>query len=427
MSIGSTLFTGASGLEAHGDAISVVGDDISNVSTIGYQQTRAEFEDVIAGQASNGQGLGQGVRMGGVDTVFGQGSLQETGNPLDMAITGGGFFVVKGNHDGIPGSYYTRDGQFSLDATGTLVDAQGLHVQGYTIDATGKQSQSVGDLVVGGQSQPNATTQLTMAANLDSGSAVAGPFNPANPAGTSSYSTSATVYDSLGAAHRVDIYYVNNGGGSWDWHAMVDGGDLAGGTAGTPTQIANGNLTFNASGGLVSETTASSSASFVGAKANQAITFNFGDPTSTGGTGLAGTTQFAAPDAVNSLSQDGYASGTLASVSVAQDGTITGKFSNGQSRAIARVALASFASPDGLQRASDQLFSETRASGQALVDGAATGGRGAISGGALESSNVDLSNELVTLIAYQRAFSANARTVQTADQMLQEVDNLKQG
>lgn len=425
MSIFSSLYTGANGLAAHGDAIGIVGDDIANASTVGFKENRAVFEDMIGGAASNGQNLGQGSRMSGPDTLFGQGTITNTGQPLDMAVQGNGFFVVKGNHSGVNGSYYTRDGQFKLDNTGTLVNGEGLKVQGYTIDATGKASQAVGDLVIGGQSPPNATTKLSLAVNLDSASTPPAAWSAANPSGTSNYSTSATVYDSLGTAHRADIYFRDNGAGAWEWHAMVDGGELAGGTAGVPTEIANGTATFNTAGALQSQTTIASSASFVGATANQVIAFSFGDDIAAGGTGLAGSTQFAAPNTVNKLDQDGYGSGDLASVLVSSDGTITGKFSNGQSRPIARVALATFASEKGLQRAGSQLYTESQASGQALVDGAATGSRGSVVGSALEQSNVDIGNELVTLIAYQRAFSANAKTVSTADEMLQEVTQLK--
>src|SRR5262249_9934607 len=281
MSISTTLFTGASGLEAHSDAISVVGDNIANASTIGFKSSRASFEDALGGAAANGQRLGGGVRMGGPETLFGQGSLQSTGNNLDFAIRGNGFFAVSGDHNGFNSTDYTRDGRFQLDNTGTVVNSDGLKLQGYTIDATGKMSTSPGNLVLTGtQSPPNATTSAQIAVQLDSTTAPPAAFNPASPATTSNYQTSMTAYDSLGNAHRVDLYFRNNGGGQWDWHAMVDGADV-GGTAGTPTQIADGTLTFNSAGALGTEVVNSSSASFVGATANQAIKFDFGDAITT--------------------------------------------------------------------------------------------------------------------------------------------------
>lgn len=429
MSISSNLFIGASGLEAHSDAISVVGDNIANASTIGFKSSRASFEDALGGAAANGQRLGGGVRMGGPETLFGQGTLQSTGNNLDFAIRGNGFFAVSGSHNGLTSTYYTRDGRFQLDNTGTVVNSDGLALQGYTIDPTGKMGTSAGNLVLAAtQSPPNATTSAQVAVQLDSTTTPPAAFDPTSAtteASTSNYQTSMTAYDSLGNAHRVDLYFRNNGGGKWDWHAMVDGADV-GGTAGTPTQVADGTLTFNSAGALDTEVVNSSSASFVGATANQAIKFDFGDAITTdGGTGLTGTTQFAGTSNVIHVNQDGYSTGTLSDVHVSDDGTIMGQFSNGQSRAVARVALADFAAPEGLARAGDQLFAQTVDSGQALVDAAGTGGRGSISGGSLESSNVDLGNELVTLIAYQRAYSASAKTITTSDEMLQEVDNLK--
>src|SRR4051794_12696735 len=154
MSIFTSLYTGASGLQAHGEAIGVVGDNIANASTTGFKSGRASFQDVLGGTAPNGQRFGNGVRMGGINTQFGQGSLMQTGGKLDLAIRGNGFYTVAGNHEGIPGNYYTRDGQFHLDNTGTVVNNEGLKLQGYMIDASGNLSATVGDLVIGGQSEP---------------------------------------------------------------------------------------------------------------------------------------------------------------------------------------------------------------------------------------------------------------------------------
>jgi flagellar hook protein FlgE len=425
MSIWTSLYTATSGLGAHGDAISIVGDNIANSSTIGFKASRADFEDIIGGTAPNGQRVGAGVRMGGVEALFGQGAIQQTGRSLDMGIRGNGFFVLAGTHDGAEGTYYSRDGRFLLDKDGVLVNGDGLKLQGYLIDPTGQTASTASDLPIGGVSAPRATTTLDMSVNLDASATPPAAWNPADPAGTANYSTSTTVYDSLGNAHRADVYFRASGGGNWEWHAMVDGGELAGGTAGTPTEIASGTLSFTTSGAMQAQTTASSSASFAGAAPNQVIAFSFGDPIAAGGTGLAGSTQFAGASSVTGLSQDGFAAGALVDVSIADDGTITGRFSNGQTRPMARVALATFASETNLERAGSQLFRVTQGSGEALVGAAGSGERGAISSGSLEGSNVDLSNELVTLIAYQRAFQANARTVTTADEMLTEITHLK--
>jgi len=250
-------------------------------------------------------------------------------------------------------------------------------------------------------------------------------FDPANPNTTSNYATSETVYDSLGAAHHVEVYFRAQGAGAWEFHAMVDGGDLAGGTPGTLTEIASGGLSFSAAGALQSQTVAASLANFASATPAQAITFNFGDDVASGGTGLAGSTQFAATSSVNGLDIDGRSAGKLTSILISDDGKIRGVFDNGDKIDLAQVALADFANEEGLSRVGDGLVAETPTSGKPLVDVPGTGARGAISQGALESSNVDLSTELVTLIAYQRAFEANAKTVTTADEMMTDVNNLK--
>jgi flagellar hook protein FlgE len=427
MSIFTSLYTGASGLQAHGEAIGVVGDNIANASTTGFKSGRASFQDVLGGTAPNGQRFGNGVRMGGINTQFGQGSLMQTGGKLDLAIRGNGFYTVAGNHEGIPGNYYTRDGQFHLDNTGTVVNNEGLKLQGYMIDASGNLSATVGDLTIGGQSAPNPTSLVNMAVNLDSSSTTpALPFDPLNPGGTSNFSTSTTVYDSLGAPHRTDVFFRNNGPGQWEWHAMVDGGELTGGTPGTQTEIATGTLGFTTDGKLDTEAPGATSADFLNATPGQAIVFDFGDAITTdAGTGVAGTTQFAGASSVTGIDQNGFGAGELTDVLVSDDGVMRGVFSNGQSRDMARIALASFQAEDGLKRAGNELFLETPDSGQALIGAASTGERGAISAGSLEGSNVDIGTELVTMIAFQRAFSANSKTVTTADEMLQEVTNLK--
>ncbi|MBP9204787.1 MAG: flagellar hook protein FlgE [Kofleriaceae bacterium] len=428
MSLLTSLFTGASGMTAHGNAIGVVGDNIANVSTTGFKRTRAGFADVLGGNLGS-QRLGAGVRSGVLQTQFEQGSVQQTGGMLDMAVRGDGYFVVSGNHNGQAANYYSRDGRFALDQSGYVVNPGGLRLQGYLIDPAGVRATAPSDLQLAGLSAPPvATTSAAMSVHLDSGAAAvpaATAFDPTDR-NTFSYQTQATVYDSLGAAHDVQMFFRNNGGGAWEWHAMVDGGEVTGGTPGTLTEIATGTLGFDGAGALDTEVQTVSAANFIGANGPQAITFDFGDAITTdGGTGRVGTTQTAGEPSVIGLDIDGRATGALVDLTIADDGTITGVFDNGDTRELAQVALATFAADSGLTRAGDGLYAESSTSGQPLVDVAGSGGRGAISGGALEASNVDLSEELVTLIAYQRAFSANTRTVTTADEMLAEVANIK--
>jgi flagellar hook protein FlgE len=425
MSITNSLYIGISGLIAHGDAIGIVGDNIANVSTVGFKRSRASFEDMLGGELG-AQRLGGGVRLGAAQTMWDQGSIQQTGNPLDVAVSGDGMFVVKGSHAGQTGQFYTRDGRFRLDNQGFVVDPRGLRLQGYPITASGTRSTAIGDLPLGArQSPPVPTTNANMTLNLDANAAVPAAFDPANPNATSSYATSSTVFDSLGKAHQVQVYFRNQGNGAWEWHAMADGAELTGGTPGVQTEIATGTMAFDTTGKLQSQATTASSASFKGATANQAIAFKFGDDIASGGTGLAGTTQFSGASSVTAVDIDGHGSGNLTDLVINDDGTIEGVFDNGDRVDLARIALADFASQEGLERAGDGLMSETAKSGAALVDVPGTGARGSLVSGALEGSNVDLGNELVTLIAYQRAFQGNAKTVTTADEMLAEVANLK--
>ena len=425
MTITNSLYIGISGLQAHGEAISVVGDNIANASTIGFKRNRAEFLDVLGGEIDS-QRLGGGVRLGASQTQWEQGTITQTGNPLDLAIRGGGLFVVKGNHGGQTGQYYTRDGQFHLDNQGFVVNSQNLRLQGFTIDATGTRALAPSDLPLGARESPPAATQnATMTLNLDANATVPPAWDPTNPNTTSNYATSETVYDSIGAPHHVEVFFRNQGAGAWEYHAMVDGGDLTGGVKGTLTEIATGGLTFNTAGALQTQVSTASTASFVNATPNQIINFKFGDDIASGGTGMAGTTQFAGASSVTGLDVDGRAAGKLTDIAISDDGKITGVFDNGQKIALAQVALADFANEQGLDRAGDGLTVETLSSGKPLVDIPGTGARGAVSSGALEASNVDLGTELVTLIAYQRAFQANSKTVTTADEMMSDVVNLK--
>jgi flagellar hook protein FlgE len=411
MTIGNSLWIGVSGLMAHGEAISTVGDNIANVSTVGFKRSRAMFNDLLGGELNNSR-LGGGVYLGGNQSIWQQGTLSQTGNPLDVGISGNGMFVVNGNHAGRDGQFFTRDGRFKLDESGTLVTQNGMRVQGYGI-TNGARGTSIGDLALGGrQSPPVATTNVEMTLNLDS-NATMQTYDPTNPNGTSSYSTSVTVYDSLGAPHQATVHFTKTPANDWEWHATVDGAEV-GGTAGTPVEIANGTMAFDANGNMTTQQTLSSSASFTNAAANQSIAFDF-----------TGTTQNSGASVISASNVDGHSAGSLLDVRINPDGTVEGIYDNGDTIAIAQLALADFASNEGLNRQGDGLYAATRESGQALIDVAGSGGRGSLMSGALEQSNVDLSSELVQLIAYQRAFQANSKTVTTADEMMLEVTNLK--
>jgi flagellar hook protein FlgE len=432
MSLLTSLYTGATGLDSSTAELSVVGDNIANANTVGFKASRADFADALAqnliGDTPSGGGqMGLGTKLQVVQRILTQGSLSNTGVATDLAIDGTGFFVVKGNHSGSDGTYYTRAGQFTIDKNGYLVNQEGLRVQGYTATATGAlPGTTLGDLDIGkASSAPLATAGITVKANLQADAAVpAATFDPLNAAATSNFSTSISVYDSLGAAHQVDIYFTKTGAGTWDYHALTDGAGVAGGEPGTPNEIATGTLTFDSQGRLQS-TTSSGTFNPANAVNPQPLTFNFGDPLATAGTGLAGVTQFTAPSATSFLSQDGYSSGQLSRVSVDAKGEVVGAFSNGQSRVLGEIALASFKAPDQLSRVGGNLFTEMPASGPPTVGAPGTADRGAVVSGALEQSNVDLAGEFVRMIAAQRQFQANSKTLTTADSLLQELMNLK--
>ncbi len=433
-SVGS-LYIGASGLTAHGEALSVVGDNIANANTVGFKNSRANFEDVLARSVGGGAGdIGLGSRLASVQKLFTQGSMLGTGVATDLAIKGNGFFAVRGSAEGLDGTFYTRAGQFNLDRDGRLVNQAGLVAQGYVIDATGTLVKKVTDIQISTSEMPAvATTTAKIYANLDANATTPTTAWPAtiaagfDPSTASNYSTTLTVYDSLGKSHQVNVYFRKEAAaGAWSWHALVDGGEITGGTAGTWVQGADGTMTFDTQGRLSAVTTASNDFDFSGNTVqNQTITFNFGDPTGAGGTGLKGSTSFASASSVSFLDQNGYASGTLSGVSVDPDGTISGVFSNGQKRTVGQVLLAKFQAPEEMQRIGGNLYISTSKSGPALMNEAAAGGLGAINAGALEQSNVDLARQFVDMITFQRGFQANSRTITTADQMLQEVIGIK--
>ena len=430
MSILRTMYTGSAGLRAHSEALGVTGDNIANANTVGFKRSRAVFEDALGRSIAGASAIataGAGSRLAHVQQMWTQGALLTTDAPTDLAISGNGLFMVNGNVDGVDGRFYTRAGQFHLDSDGFLVNPDNLRLQGYQADSTGALSATVGDLQVGSGTIPAVpTANVLMTANLDANAVTPTlPWDPADPGGTSNYSTTTTVYDSLGAAHDMTVYFRKTGAGAWDWHAMVDGAEITGGTPGVPTEGASGSMTFTTDGALATSTTAASSWDFVGATPGQAIAFDFGTSIAAGGTGLTGSTQFATPSSVASLSQDGYAAGQVSAIAVEGDGTVTGIFGNGQRRTLGQVAVADFASVDGLGRAGHNLWTETQASGDPLVGAAGSGGRGSLVSGALEGSNVDLGSEFVDLIAYQRGFSATSKVITTADEMYQELVNLK--
>ena len=427
MSITKTLYTGVSGLTAHGRAIGVVGDNIANVNTTGYKSERALFQDLLGRSIMSVNEAGSGVQMAKITREFSQGTLMTTDSPTDLAINGRGFFIVRGNLGGAEGSFYSRAGQFTLDNNGNLVDPQGFVVQGYLVNSAGVIDNQLTDLnITNSVLSPQPTSEIELSVNLDSNQDEPLPFDADEPGTTSNFSTSMDVYDSLGNSHRVDVYFRREtADNEWTWHAITDDGEI-GGTAGNNAELASGRLNFTSDGELDIETDLTAwSATFNGASP-QVVSFDFGDSLTTdGGTGLEGSTQFSSSNAVRSLSQDGFATGELATVGIQSGGDVMAIYTNGEQRRVGQVALATFESEGQLARAGNSLWAETDDSGEARVGTAANGPAGSITANALEMSTVDLGKEFVNLITYQRGFQANSRTVTTADQMYQEAVNLK--
>jgi len=438
MSILHAMYSGVSGIKAEGEALGVVGDNISNTNTVGFKAQRAIFQDVLGHSISAGTTSalpGSGVRMAGVQQMFTQGSLSNTGVATDLALSGDGFFVMNGSLGGVTGNFYTRNGQWNIDKDGFVTNQDNLKAQGYAALPNGTFSAAVSSIQVPTAAiMPRATANLTVTANLDSNAVVpTAAWDPQNPSATSNFSTSISVHDSLGNAHTVDVYFRKTAAGAWDWHALGKASEITTPAPGTNvnTEIGAGAMTFTTSGALQSLTPnpPAMAVTFTGAAA-QTMTADFGSaitPPTGGviGTGLDGITQFSGASNVSSQQQDGYASGSLSGIGVDGTGVVRGMYTNGQQLAIGQLAIAKFQANESLGRAGSNMWIETRESGNAALGTAGSGGRGAVSAGALEGSNVDIAQQFVDLIAHQRAFEANSKTITTADEMLQTLQNIK--
>lgn len=426
MSLLNSMYTGVSGLDAESNALGVIGNNVANTNTVGFKESRAVFESVMGTTQPSPDAVGSGVRMTDAQQIFTEGAIQNTGVSTDLALSGDGFFVVNGSAGGTQGNFYTRAGQMSLNATGTLVNTDGLALQGYMQLPSGQLStQLTGITLQTASLQPLATTTMNITANLDANATPpALPWDAQNPAATSNFSTSLTAYDSLGDSHVVNVYFQNTGAGQWTYHMLGNGSEIQGGTAGQNFEFGTGTLTFNTAGALQSVTPTGGAVTFNGAAA-QNIAVNFGTPIASGGTGLNGTTGFGGASDVTSQSQNGYASGDLSGVKIDQSGDVSGVYTNGQTIKVAQIAIAKFQANDGLQNVGQNLWTSTVASGDPALGAAGTGGRGALVSGALEQSNVDISSQFVDLIAHQQGFQANSKTIQTANQMLSDLMQLQ--
>lgn len=414
--MGTAIFTAVTGLQAHQRRLDVIANNIANVNTPGFRGARMLFQDLFAQTlegaragdethgGSNPMQVGLGAQLASIDVNHAQGSLFTTGVNSDLAIQGNGFFVL--SRGAGQGYYYTRDGSFTLNAQGELIDpATGMRVQGYLANENGviDVNTPVTNLVVplGGVSIVRATTLATLIGNLDSRAAVGDTVQ-----------RSLRVYDSLGNVRDVAITFTKSANpNEWDWQGSMTDPEVSAVTA-------SGTLTFDGDGRFVSSTSDTVSIDFVDtipALPTDPLDFRIDFTT---------LTMLAADSDVTLQTQDGYPRGVLASFNVGRDGVINGVFTNGLARVVGQVALAAFSNVGGLSKEGANLFRETPVSGVAQIGAPNTGGRGQVSGGVLEGSNVDLGTEFSNLILTQRGFQANARTITIADTLLQEAVNL---
>lgn len=405
-----TFRVALSGLNAASADLNVTANNIANTATAGFKGSRAEFAELFAvsPQGVSNTQSGQGVRVSNVAQQFSQGNIDFTDSSLDLAISGQGFFIL---NDG-GALAYTRAGAFQADRDGYIVNAEGKRLQVYQPAPTGGfNTGALSDLqVVTNESPPSATTTVGIVANLPANASA--PTNPSfDPTDPTSYTnaTSLSLYDSLGAAHTGTLYFTRTANqNEWTAQLYVDG--TAVGTAQT--------LQYSNTGALVSPASPGE------------LTF----PPYTPATGAAPmnlsidvsrTTQYGSTFSVNSLTQDGYTTGRLIGMDIGSTGVVQARFTNGRSIPLGQVALANFANPQGLQQLGDTNWAETYNSGQALRGQAGNSGFGLLQSGALEASNVDITEQLVNMITAQRNFQANAQMISTSDQITQTIINIR--
>ncbi len=426
MGILSSLYTGVSGMTAQGEALGVIGDNIANANTVGFKASRAEFQDIVAKSLKGilgGNQIGRGVKIGAVNPILTQGNVDATEKVTDLAISGDGYFKVKGSD----GESYTRDGSFHFDREGYLVTNDNQRVQGFAADEKGKIMNKMADIKFPRALIPaKATKELKMDLNLDSRVEPTKKFDVKDPYSTSHYSTGVEMYDSQGNKHLLSMFFNKVADRQWEFKGLVDGKEVTGGTDGAMSQVCAGKLTFTVDGKLESQEVTSSDFNFKGgALQNQAIKLNFGDAIKDGGKGLDGTKQYGKDSDLIGWHQDGAAAGTINNLSFNDDGILTAVYSNGQAADLAQIALAKFENPEALFKVGNNRLKESRDSGGASVGGPGTAGRGKLFAKSLERSTVDLATEFVNMIQNQRGFQANAKTITTTDELLNEVIQLK--
>lgn len=459
-----SLYSGVSGLQNHQTRMDVIGNNISNVNTTGFKRGRVNFQDMISQQVGgaakpteelggvNPKDVGLGMTIATIEQVFSQGNLQTTGVSTDVAIQGNGFFILKDGDE----SFYTRNGQFGLDSNGTLVNpANGQRVQGWMArDLNGEQivqtAATPTDLVVpvGSKDPAKATENVLFACNLNKNTPEILEGASESDIAKGTWGTEEKIYDSFGKEHLLSVSFTKVPGVANSWQATVnvdaDNADFTQTRVGLGTtdgvqntfivnfdnygQLASvedssGNIS-NQEGEIILQTSFTvpeANADENGNPHRQTFSINLGTIGSMKNT----ITQSASPSSTKAYSQDGYKLGYLDNFKIDSSGTITGVYSNGTNRVIGQLALATFANDRGLEKAGNNTYVETNNSGQANIGESGIAGKGSLLAGALEMSNVDLSEQMTDMIVTQRGFQSNAKTIQTADTLLETVLSLK--
>ena len=420
MAVGS-FSAGLSGLNANSTYLSVIGNNLANINTVGFKTSAVSFSDLVSqtvgGTSVNPAQVGLGVVTGAISPVFAQGSIENSREATNVAIQGAGFFSVRdGSRVG-----YTRAGNFSFDDAGVLITPDGWRVQGYTgrDPVTGNILTAVAptDITIppGVLRAPTATTNVRAQVNLDPNVLI----DPANP----EFTTSIQMYDALGSPHVLTVDLNRTGAGAWTYTITVPQVDVTG-VVGAPVTLTTGGLTFNGAGVLTApaaDIAIPGPATWANGATPNAITWDV--VPALGASPIL--TSFASPSATSSINQNGSAAGQVDNVVINSAGEIVATFGAGQTVVVGQLAMANFNNPKGLVKMGSNRYSESASSGIANVGVAATGGRGSIIGSALESSNVDIATEFTQMILAQRGYQANSRSITTADEILVETLQMK--
>jgi len=425
--------TALSGLNAAQAELNVTSNNIANVGTTGFKGSRAEFADIFSSSSfgSSKTAIGNGTLLANVAQQFGQGNLEFTSNTLDLALSGEGFFILSPSETNA-NNLFTRNGEFGVNNNGFVVNNAGARLQVFPVNSDGTvTATSISSTIPLQLPQtagvPTPTNLVDIGVNLPANAAILDPnlFDPVQPS-TFTQSTSLTVFDSLGESHVVTAYYIKTGANTWGsyYNTSDDTGatlplDIAGGTAGAGGQLYN-TMSFNNSGVYLNSVPDPIQTTTIdygnGSDASGTLTFNYGGN---------GTTQFSSPFTVNVLEQNGFSIGRLTGVEISENGVVRANFSNGQSDALGKIALARFQNAQGLSQKGNNSWEDTISSGTPLVGEAVTSSFGQIRSGAVEVSNVDLTAELVNLIAAQRNFQANAKSIETENTVTQAIINIR--